>query len=171
MPIYALLAVLFGIAFARLWTTLQQSDARQPLMLLLLTAVFVQIAAGIYNPGDYLPVTENTAAVRAAVDLIRTTPGDVYVATIRTTITSPVSRPMPTWSHCMTPCARILTFMLNCTVKCNRRWRIRNSQPLCWMIRQMPASWMPLKAMPAGATPFPCSKTFHRLPRSPVRTG
>jgi len=78
MPIYALLAVLFGVAFARLLTSLQQMDARAPL--LLLAAVFAQVAAGIYNPGDYLPVKENTAAIRTAIDLVRATPGEVYVA-------------------------------------------------------------------------------------------
>jgi len=79
MPIYALLAVLFGIAIARLMKTLPQ-NAASPALLLILLAVFAQESAGIYNPGDYLPLSETTASLHTVVDDIRSQPGDVYVA-------------------------------------------------------------------------------------------
>ena len=79
MPIYALLAVFFGLAVARLAAKLQASQA-QPAMLLLLLAVFAQEAAGIYNPGDYLPTRETAASLHTTVEKIRSMPGDVYVA-------------------------------------------------------------------------------------------
>jgi len=79
MPVYALLAVLFGIAIARLMQALPQSSA-QPALLLLLLAVFTQETAGIYNPGDYLPPPETTTSLHAVVDEVHALPGDVYVA-------------------------------------------------------------------------------------------
>jgi len=79
MPVYALLAILFGIAIARLMNALPQTTAR-PALLLLLLAVFAQEAAGIYNPGDYLPPPEATASLHAVVDEVHALPGDVYVA-------------------------------------------------------------------------------------------
>jgi len=79
MPIYALLAVLFGIAIARLMKAMPQTTA-SPALLLLLLAVFAQEVAGIYNPGDYQPLPATTASLRAVIDDVRSQPGDVYVA-------------------------------------------------------------------------------------------
>jgi hypothetical protein len=79
MPIYALIAILFGLAIARLMDALPQT-ASSPALLLLLLAVFMQEAAGLYNPGDYLPIKTSTAALDGVVDKVRSLPGDVYVA-------------------------------------------------------------------------------------------
>ncbi len=81
MPIYALIAVLFGISFARLQRWGYERDGQlQPLGALLLFAVLVQETAGIYNPGDYVPPIAVRDSLSEVVDTIRSTPGPVYVA-------------------------------------------------------------------------------------------
>ncbi len=82
MPVYALVAVLFGIALARLLETLP--GLPQPLAraagLLVLLAALVQESAGIYNPGAFRANPPTAASMAAVVAQIRAVPGEVYVA-------------------------------------------------------------------------------------------
>ena len=82
MPIYALVSVLFGIALARLLAWLPSIDRRlaQGGALLLLVAVIAQEAAGVYNPGDYLPTVEANKSLAALVAQLRGVSGEVYEA-------------------------------------------------------------------------------------------
>lgn len=82
MPIYALVAVLFGIAMARLLAWLPTVDARlaQVGSLLLLVGVVAQESAGIYNPGDYVPPVGKKESIAAVVVEVRSISGEVYVA-------------------------------------------------------------------------------------------
>jgi hypothetical protein len=90
MPIYALVAVLFGIALMKLLLWLPAGpNQMHPRMdrhlasaavLLLLLAALAQETEGIYNPGDYRPSREVRAAVGAVIAEARTIPGDVYLA-------------------------------------------------------------------------------------------
>jgi hypothetical protein len=82
MPIYALVAVLFGIALARLMEWLPTLDARlaQAGSLLLLVGVVAQESAGIYNPGDYVPPIGKKQSIAAVVAEVRGISGEVYVA-------------------------------------------------------------------------------------------
>jgi len=81
MPVYALVAVLFGIALARLLRVLPAMP--QPLATvgvpLLLLAVLVQETAGIYNPGAFRPNQAMTTSMDAVVAQVRAIPGDAYV--------------------------------------------------------------------------------------------
>jgi len=81
MPIYALVAVLFGIAMARLLTampSLPQPAARAGVLLVLLAAL-TQEAAGIYNPGAFRPNPQTGTSMAAVVAHVRRIPGDVFV--------------------------------------------------------------------------------------------
>ena len=82
MPVYAVLAVLFGVSFARLlaWAATLEPAMAQRCTLLLLLAVAAQEAAGVYSPGDYAPSPTRRASLTAAVAAIAAVPGDVYVA-------------------------------------------------------------------------------------------
>jgi hypothetical protein len=79
MPIYALVAVLFGIALARLLAWLPTVDASlaQAGSLLLLVGVVAQESAGIYNPGDYVPQAGNRESIAAVVAEVRGISGEV----------------------------------------------------------------------------------------------
>jgi hypothetical protein len=87
MPIYALVAVLFGIALMKLllWLPAIPNQMNQRMdkhlasaaVLLLLLAALAQETEGIYNPGDYQPSKEVRAAVGAVIAEARTIPGDV----------------------------------------------------------------------------------------------
>jgi hypothetical protein len=88
MPVYALVAVLFGISLARLLAWLPNlADVEvfggvtlpRASVLLMLCAALGQEAAGVYNPGDYLPATEVRNSIAAVVDQVRSVPGDVLV--------------------------------------------------------------------------------------------
>jgi hypothetical protein len=84
MPIYALVAVLFGIALARLLVWLPGIGPLEPrwgraAVLLLLLAALVQEAAAVYNPGDFRPSTEVRRSIQAVIAEARELPGDVYV--------------------------------------------------------------------------------------------
>ncbi len=90
MPIYALVAVLFGIALMKLLLWLpggpypmrNQTDNHlaSAAILLLLLAVLAQEAEGVYNPGDYRPSEEVRAAIGAVIAEARAIPGDVDLA-------------------------------------------------------------------------------------------
>ncbi len=80
MPIYAFLAVLFGIAVGRMLRRLEQSDAYQPkLIALLLLLVSLQLAAGVYNPGDFVPPPGRVAQFKRLIAEIKAAPGDPLV--------------------------------------------------------------------------------------------
>jgi hypothetical protein len=91
MPIYALVAVLFGISAARLVGWLEALpagagqagvgglSAKQGAVMLVLGAALVQVAAGVYNPGDYVPARELQASTAAVVNDVRSLPGNVLV--------------------------------------------------------------------------------------------
>jgi hypothetical protein len=81
MPIYALVAVLFGIALGRLLAWLPTVDARlaQVGSLLLLFAVAAQESAGIYSPGDYVPAAEMRDSIAAVLGELRGISGEVYI--------------------------------------------------------------------------------------------
>ena len=78
MPVYALVALLFGIALARLLDAL--SALPQPAALLVLLAALVQEGAGIYNPGAFRPNAQTRASMAEVVAQVRAIPGAVYVA-------------------------------------------------------------------------------------------
>ena len=73
--------MLFGIAVARLevWGEALGARGEWVASSCLSWAVLVQLSAGLYNPGDYVPSADTRAALSATVDQIRRTPGDVYV--------------------------------------------------------------------------------------------
>jgi hypothetical protein len=91
MPIYALIAVLFGISSARLvgWIEAMPAGAgltgpgwlssKQGAVMLVLGAALVQVSAGVYNPGDYVPAKELEASTAAVVQEVRALPGNVLV--------------------------------------------------------------------------------------------
>lgn len=79
MPLYAILAVLFGLSFGRLNLWLSQESCRQPLRLLLLGAVGIQFLGWIYNPRDVIPHKEMLQEHARLEAWIRSFPGDVFV--------------------------------------------------------------------------------------------
>jgi hypothetical protein len=91
MPIYALIAVLFGISAARLVGWIEalpasigtvgaaRFSAKQGAVMLVLGAALAQVAAGVYNPGDYVPAKELQASTAAVVNDVRSLPGNVLV--------------------------------------------------------------------------------------------
>ena len=82
MPIYALIAVLFGISFSRLYEMLRGQQLHHPrfAVMLLLIACLLQDAAGIYNPGRFTTRVDEAKSLQAVVTEIKGLPGDVYVA-------------------------------------------------------------------------------------------
>jgi hypothetical protein len=82
MPIYALLAVLFGISLGRLFRLLGDVDLSfaLPMTAMLLLVACVQLAMGIYNPGDVLMTSKGAQPrLNLVVASIRATPGTVFV--------------------------------------------------------------------------------------------
>ena len=82
MPIYALVAVLFGIALGRLLAWLPHPNtqlARSAVFVLLLGAFSLELA-GLYNPGDFVPGIDKRQALSHVVAEVKTIPGAVYVA-------------------------------------------------------------------------------------------
>lgn len=80
MPVYALVAILFGVAFSRLLESARAMELSQPqFALLVLIACLLQVSAGIYNPGRFALKTEETRSLKAVEEEIRALPGDVYV--------------------------------------------------------------------------------------------
>ena len=80
MPIYLLLAILFGISFGRLlavWAGATKSC--RPAAVLLLIAVLIAELAGLHNPGDLVPSFETRQSLAQVVADIRVLPGQTYV--------------------------------------------------------------------------------------------
>jgi hypothetical protein len=78
MPAYAWVAVLFGVAMARLLDE-AETNAAPRLALAVLLAVAVQLVALIYNPGRYVPPQDAVARTQRFIGQVRALPGDVYV--------------------------------------------------------------------------------------------
>ena len=78
MPVYAWVAVLFGVAMARLLDAGERSGAAQVSVMVMLAAA-VQLFVLVYNPGRYLPTAEQRAATEQFIAQLRALPGDVYV--------------------------------------------------------------------------------------------
>ena len=81
MPVYALAAILFGISFARLYDILklQRGKAWRFAIPCLLGMCFMQISAGIANPGRFRTNPQQAALIESEIRAIRAQPGEVYV--------------------------------------------------------------------------------------------
>lgn len=79
MPLYAILAILFGISFGRLNHWMTAENCRQPMRILLLCAVSMQFLSWVYDPGDVIPHPDVIDAHNQLSVWLRTFPGDVFV--------------------------------------------------------------------------------------------
>jgi hypothetical protein len=79
MPIYAVLAILFGIAFGRVDTGLALEAGREPMRIFLLAAVGIPLIAWVYNPHDFIPHADLVSSNNKLVTWVRTFPGDVFL--------------------------------------------------------------------------------------------
>ncbi len=85
MPVYAVIAILFGIAFGRVDTRLEGWAApalekyREPARILLLAAVGIPLITWIYNPHDLIPQRDLIAGNNELIAWMRTFPGDVFL--------------------------------------------------------------------------------------------
>jgi len=78
MPVFALTAVLFGIALSRLLAESEQSSSPR-LAALALAVTAMQLFALVYNPGRFVPTQRARDLSQQFVDQLRAMPGDVYV--------------------------------------------------------------------------------------------
>jgi hypothetical protein len=78
MPVYALTAVLFGIALSRLLEFADEGAMPRMALAVLMVAV-VQLLALVYNPGRYVPPADAVAKTQRFIEQLRALPGDVYV--------------------------------------------------------------------------------------------
>jgi hypothetical protein len=81
LPMYAWIAVLFGLALGRLAMLLEAngSAAAKALLTVLWTAACAQILMHIYSPGEFLPLPGQIAVRNAFEAELRSIPGDVLV--------------------------------------------------------------------------------------------
>jgi hypothetical protein len=81
LPMYVWLAVLFGVALARLFAVLDARDtaAARAAMAVLLLAASVQLVVHLYSPGDYLPTPQQRADREGFEQQLRAIPGEVLV--------------------------------------------------------------------------------------------
>ena len=81
LPMYAWIAVLFGLALARLFPALetQDSPASRAAVALLLLAASVQLLVHLYSPGEFLPTPPERAEREAFEQQLRDIPGPVLV--------------------------------------------------------------------------------------------
>jgi hypothetical protein len=81
LPMYAWMAVLFGLALARLFAMLEERDsasARAALAVLLMAAS-VQILVHLYSPRDFLPTPQEQTERETFEQQLRAIPGEVMV--------------------------------------------------------------------------------------------
>lgn len=78
MPVYAILAVLFGISFGRLDAMLSRGS-REPARILLLAAVVVPLVSWVYNPHDVIAHRDLTASREELIAWLHSFPGDVFL--------------------------------------------------------------------------------------------
>ena len=81
VPMYAWLAVLFGVALARLFETLEDRDtvAARAALAVLLLAASVQLVVHLYSPGEFLPTQQQRADREGFEQQLRAIPGAVLV--------------------------------------------------------------------------------------------
>ncbi len=85
LPAYAWIAVVFGIAVARLSTRLEEGMLRQPdgcygtVLTVLLGAAAVQLAMHVYSPREFVPRPDQVEARASFLRQVRAIPGDVLV--------------------------------------------------------------------------------------------
>ncbi|MGC2252862.1 MAG: hypothetical protein WA626_19475, partial [Acidobacteriaceae bacterium] len=78
MPAYAILAVIFGISFARLDYAFAFAS-REVARVFLLGAVAIPLVSWVYNPHDVMPHHELVASQDDLIAWLRVFPGDVYI--------------------------------------------------------------------------------------------
>lgn len=84
MPVYAVLAIVFGVSLDRVdgWfaqKTFHQEFLREPARILLLAAAAIPLVSWIYNPHDIIPQHPVVVLNQELVAWLRTFPGDVYL--------------------------------------------------------------------------------------------
>ncbi|MHB1935175.1 MAG: hypothetical protein ACYCOR_01150 [Acidobacteriaceae bacterium] len=78
MPAYAILAVIFGISFARLDAAFT-SASRESARVFLLAAVAIPLVSWVYNPHDFMPHRDFIASQEELIEWLRIFPGDVFL--------------------------------------------------------------------------------------------
>jgi hypothetical protein len=78
MPGYAILAVIFGISFARLDAAFA-FGSRETARVFLLAAVAIPLVSWVYNPHDNMPHRDLVASQQKLISWLRVFPGDVYL--------------------------------------------------------------------------------------------
>ena len=81
LPMFAWMAVLFGIALGRLFAVLEERDtaAARGALALLLLAASVQVVEHLYSPGEFLPTPQQRADREGFEQQLITIPGEVLV--------------------------------------------------------------------------------------------
>ncbi|MGC1781338.1 MAG: hypothetical protein WA708_02350 [Acidobacteriaceae bacterium] len=79
MPAYAVLAVVFGIAFGWLDAFFAADSRREPARIFLLAAVCIPFLSWVYSPHDAIPHSEVAASQKDLVAWLREFPGDVFL--------------------------------------------------------------------------------------------
>jgi hypothetical protein len=81
LPMYAWLAILFGLALARLLAVLEERRTRaaDAALTLLLVVASLQLVQHLYAPSSLLPTAQQTAEREAFEDQLRAVPGEVMV--------------------------------------------------------------------------------------------
>jgi hypothetical protein len=81
LPMYAWIAVLLGIALARLFAVLDERDtgAARAVLAILLLAASVQLVVHLYSPGEFLPSQQQRADREGFEQQLRAIPGAVLV--------------------------------------------------------------------------------------------
>ncbi|HTU50542.1 MAG TPA: hypothetical protein VMF56_08100 [Acidobacteriaceae bacterium] len=78
MPAYAILAVIFGVSFARL-DALFAFNSREKARVFLLAAAAIPLVSWVYNPHDFMPHRDLIASQEDLTAWLRVFPGDVYL--------------------------------------------------------------------------------------------
>ncbi len=78
MPMYAVVAIVFGISFGRLDSLLALRSA-EAARVFLLAAVAIPLVSWVYSPHDVTPRPELTASRQELIAWLRTFPGDVFL--------------------------------------------------------------------------------------------
>ncbi len=78
MPAYAILAVIFGISFARLDAAFAVAS-RETARVFLLAAVAIPLVSWVYNPHDFMPRRDLVASQEDLISWLRVFPGDVFL--------------------------------------------------------------------------------------------
>jgi hypothetical protein len=78
MPAYAILAVIFGISFARLDAAFACAS-REAARVFLLAAVAIPLVSWVYNPHDSMPHRDLVTSQEELISWLRIFPGDVFL--------------------------------------------------------------------------------------------